>query len=152
SLLRISGYTREEMVGRSAAELDLYTDLQDPIRMRRAIAETGAIRDMEIKLRMKNGEVRPHLLSAEIIELGGEQCLLLVGNDITERKQAEEKQAQLQQTIQESAIEWRRTFDSVETSLLILDLNRRIIRLNRAARELSGLKNEEILGQTVESV
>ncbi|HJQ26413.1 MAG TPA: PAS domain S-box protein [Blastocatellia bacterium] len=148
SLLRASGYTREEMLGHTLSELHFYVDAEDPIRLRRTIVETGAIRDLEIPLRMKNGEVRTHQMSAEIIELGGEPCVLAVINDITERKQAEEKQAQLQEVIHQSAKEWRRTFDSVDTSLLILDLDDRIIRLNRAAKELSGLNYDEIIGQS----
>ncbi len=45
----------------------------------------------EVKFRSKSGEVRTGLFSAEVIEAGGERCLLTITNDITERVEAEQR-------------------------------------------------------------
>jgi two-component system cell cycle sensor histidine kinase/response regulator CckA len=90
SLLRISGYTRAEIIGHNGIELGLFEDPADAGRMAESIADHGALREQEMNLRMKSGEIRTHLISADSIELGGEPCVLLVGIDISERKQAEE--------------------------------------------------------------
>jgi signal transduction histidine kinase len=48
------------------------------------------VRDQEVKFRDKTGEVAIIQISAELLELQGEKCLLTVGQDVTERKRAAE--------------------------------------------------------------
>jgi PAS domain S-box-containing protein len=91
SCLRIFGYRREEVIGRTSIELNIWVDPQDRDRMKQALQERGAVANMEVKLRTKTGEVRVGLLSAEIVEIAGERSLLAIINDITERVRAEEK-------------------------------------------------------------
>jgi signal transduction histidine kinase len=55
----------------------------------------GSARSQEIHLRTKAGQVMVILLSVELIELGGNQCLLTVGQDISDRKRAEDQLQQL---------------------------------------------------------
>jgi len=149
AFLHAGGYTREEVIGRTWSDLRVWLDPRDGAQVLKAVREEGGrVRNLEANFLCKGDEVRVGVFSSEVLTLGGEQYLLSVVNDITERKQAEEKQAQLQEAIHQSAQEWRRTFDSVDTVLLILDLDGRIIRLNRAAKELSGLYYNDIIGQT----
>src|SRR5208283_629673 len=54
-----------------------------------AVRKEGRTRDQETNFRTKSGEPVVFLLSVELIELEGEQCLLAVGQDITERKRVE---------------------------------------------------------------
>jgi PAS domain S-box-containing protein len=73
-----------------------------------------------------------------------------VGRDITDRRHAEEAQARLQQAISRSALEWRATFDAVDSPILIVDAQGRISRPNRAARDLAGKPYSAIMGCRVE--
>lgn len=91
SSLRIFGYRREEVIGKTSIDLNIWVDPQDRDRMKQALQERGAVDNMEVKLRTKTGEVLVGLLSAEIVEISGERCLLAIINDITERVRAEEK-------------------------------------------------------------
>jgi PAS domain S-box-containing protein len=91
TFLRISGYQREELIGRTTTELNLWVDLEDRARMIQMVQEKGVIRNQESLFRKKSGELFAGLFSAEIINLAGEPCLLSVVQDITERKQAEEQ-------------------------------------------------------------
>jgi signal transduction histidine kinase len=50
----------------------------------------GTVRNVEFKIRTKDGQIRTTLGSAEVIEVEGESCILSVFADITQRKQAEE--------------------------------------------------------------
>jgi signal transduction histidine kinase len=54
------------------------------------LVEQSDVRDWEIPLRKRDGQIRIVLGSAELIEVNGEPCALLVVADITERKEAEE--------------------------------------------------------------
>ncbi|RMG46508.1 MAG: PAS domain S-box protein [Acidobacteria bacterium] len=93
--LQVSGYRREEVIGRTALELGIWVDVKDRERMVRSLRERGTVRNLEFAFRRKSGEIRVGLLSAEIIELEGKPCLLAVAKDITELKRAERIQASI---------------------------------------------------------
>jgi PAS domain S-box-containing protein len=151
AFVRNSEFTRDQVLGRTWGELRTWVDPKEEHQVLKALQDLGGrVRNMESRFRCKGGDVRVGMFSSEVITLDGEECLLSVVNDITERKQAEEKEAQLQEAIHKSALEWRRTFDSVESVLMILNPEGRIIRLNRAAKALSGSSFENLIGQLVE--
>jgi PAS domain S-box-containing protein len=91
TFVKVSGFSREEVVGHTVEELKILETPEDMYRMRRVLAEQGTVRNLDINLRIKSGELRANLLSVELIELEGEPCLLMVCNDYTERKHLEEQ-------------------------------------------------------------
>lgn len=91
AFLRSTGYRREEVIGRTAGELDIWVDPDDRAEMVKMLREQGSVRNMEVRFRMKSEEIRFVLWSAEVIDFGGEKCLIAAAHDITERRQAEEK-------------------------------------------------------------
>ncbi len=95
AFLRITGYRREEVVGRSAQDIKFWTEPDARARLLGAL-QRGPVREMEISFATKSGEARSGLLSAEVIEVGGQPCLLAVTKDVTERKRAEEALAESQ--------------------------------------------------------
>jgi signal transduction histidine kinase len=60
-----------------------------------------------------------------------------VGRDITERRALENKEAKLQAEVAQSARQWRATFDTVDSAIVILYRDLRVRRLNRAARDIA---------------
>ncbi|HSK77985.1 MAG TPA: ATP-binding protein [Thermoanaerobaculia bacterium] len=60
-----------------------------------------------------------------------------------ERRRIEERQEKLQQAISRSALEWRLTFDSIASPLLLVETSGRIIRMNEAARTLAGVSYDD---------
>ena len=84
------GYTREEAIGRSSLELGLLENPEVRSNVILKLTQQGFLRDYEMNIRRKSGEIRQTLLSAESIEIKGEPCILSVVHDITERKRAEE--------------------------------------------------------------
>jgi PAS domain S-box-containing protein len=93
SLLRASGYTREEIVGRTTGEIGLWDDDEQRNEFARRLEQTGAVRDLEAGFRTKSGALRSILVNADIIELDGRKCMLTVGVDVTERRRRENIQA-----------------------------------------------------------
>ena len=87
--LETTGYTRDEIIGRTAHELDVYADPDSFERVRALLQEEGSVRGLELGLRIKNGSVRTVIMSADVIELSGRPCLLTASVDITERKAVE---------------------------------------------------------------
>jgi PAS domain S-box-containing protein len=96
SFLRLTGYEREEVVGRTAAELNLWVDPADFERLDAQIRMLGAVRDMELQYRNQEGALRTGSLSAEVIDLAGERCLVSVMRDISDHRLLEEQLLQAQ--------------------------------------------------------
>jgi two-component system cell cycle sensor histidine kinase/response regulator CckA len=94
--LRLTGWTREESIGATAVELDLWADPGRRDELFRAIAERGSVRDFAARLHSKSGSIRELLLSVDRIELGGDACLLLLAHDVTETRQLERELRQSQ--------------------------------------------------------
>ena len=74
---------------------------------------------------------------------------LVIANDVSERKLLDEKQRSLHASLQQSALEWRQTFDAIDFPVLIIDLQGQVKRLNQAAEVLAGSGAEEIVGRNI---
>ena len=90
SFVELTGYSREEAVGHTALDLNLWPNPEDRIKVMAKLKKDGRVRDHEAAIRLKNGDERVLLLSVEKIELEGMVCLLHVANDVTLRNRAEE--------------------------------------------------------------
>jgi PAS domain S-box-containing protein len=96
SFLRMSGYTRGEVVGHTSAELRNFEFPEDRQRLLvQPLMKAGVLRNIEIRFRVKDGTLRTLLSSAELIELSGQKCILVASSDITERKESEHRLAEL---------------------------------------------------------
>lgn len=84
-----SGYSRAELLDRTSLELGIWGDPADRSALRGALLEHGRLRVRETRFRHKNGSVGTVMLSAEVVPVGGERCVLWVGLDVTARKEAE---------------------------------------------------------------
>ncbi|MFZ1029268.1 MAG: ATP-binding protein [Limnoraphis robusta] len=93
SFCQLTGYSHEEILGKNSLNLNLWVSQEDYDKFYQTLAEQGELRNYELDFRTKSGEIRTALLSADFIEINGEQYLLSTSNDITDRKQVE---AQLQ--------------------------------------------------------
>ncbi|HEY9848282.1 MAG TPA: PAS domain S-box protein [Leptolyngbyaceae cyanobacterium] len=91
SFLDLTGYQREEVIGRTAFELNIWVNPEDRNNLKDILKKEGVVRNQELEFRGKSGQVYLFLFSAEIITLGGELCILVVNHDITKRKQAEQQ-------------------------------------------------------------
>ena len=114
---KISGYSRDELIGKTTSQLYMWVNPKDRERLLSELDARGRMTDYETQSRRKSGEVRNTLISAELIELAGERCILSLTRDITEGKRAEAKiERQYQHLASLSAI------DSVITSSFDLNL------------------------------
>jgi len=89
--LRALGFRREEMIGKTMLELGVWENRAVRDRIIRVLEENGMVRDLEVNLKSKGGEVITGLLSAELIDFNGNQYILSIVNDISERKRLEEE-------------------------------------------------------------
>ncbi|MCW5313972.1 PAS domain S-box protein [Nostoc sp. KVJ3] len=89
SFVELSGYQRDEAIGKTSFELNLWVDDDDRLKLVQELQATGVVRNLEVEFRQKFGKTITTLLSAEVIDLDGIPSILAVHHDITERKQVE---------------------------------------------------------------
>ncbi len=149
TFLRLTGYTREEVIGLTAAELQVWIDLADSRRIRQLLMEQSTIKNEEYCFRRKSGNICVGLVSAELIDFEGEPCILAVTNDITDRKQTE---AQLQAALErdrllgEIALRIRR---SLNLDQILHTTVTEIRQLLKADRVFIGLAEQGTMGKVV---
>ncbi len=96
---RLHGYLPDEIVGRTAAELHLWADFTQRDEMVRQLSEKGIIGEMDIRSRMRSGEIRDLRISVESIQMAGDRFMIGTAQDITERKESAEQLAKLNECL-----------------------------------------------------
>ncbi len=96
---KLYGYEREEVIGKRSVDIQL---IDPSIRetLLQTLREQQSVGNVEVKVRTKSGKIIDALSSMKLIEFGGEQYILSLSYDITERKQAEEKIKQLNKELE----------------------------------------------------
>ncbi len=137
---RLTGYTREELIGRTTLELGLWADPSQREIVLREIREQGFVHNREGLLRTKSGEIRSLMVTVESIQLGSTPCLIYLGHDITERKRAEE-------ALKQSEERFGSFVRSIDDGIVTLDRLGLIISWNPGAEKLFGYAQDEVLGK-----
>ena len=112
------GFTREEVIGQTTSVLGIWPQPEAREQFIEHIKGKGPIRNFEIPLRSKRGEVRQFLASTEVIILNGKECLVTIGTDITEQKRAEEALRRSEQAVRQAFEERERLSQDLHDNLL----------------------------------
>ena len=91
SVVRLTGYPRQEMLGRHVNELEIWPDHSQVRDIRLQLEDDGSIQNLELPYLHRSGQLRTCLISAEIIRSQEEPCLVAGMIDITDRKEEERK-------------------------------------------------------------
>ena len=140
TFLQLSGYTREEVINHGTYDLKLWPKPDQRAGIIADLRKGRAMRDIEIPLRIKAGEVREMRASFELVELGGVTYLLAMGNDITERKQAEV-------ALRESEEKYRALVETTNEWIWSLDHAGRFTYSNQAVEAILGYRPDEVIGR-----
>ncbi len=85
SFLTTLGYTKEEIIGKSTFEIEIFSNLAERENYIKQVVEKGHLENKEVKIKAKDGKNLHVAFIAEKVELSGECCILTVMIDITER-------------------------------------------------------------------
>ena len=88
--LALTGYDRDEVIGRTPKEIGFWMDDPDLHGNQGQVAAKDGVNEREMRLRQKSGRIITCSQSTHAIQLGGRSCSLSITLDITARKQAEE--------------------------------------------------------------
>ncbi len=144
--LKLFGYDREEVIGQTTITLGIWPTLEDRTEFFHRLQKDGAIHNLEVSLRTKDRKVRELLVSSEVIELNGTSCLITVGTDITEHKQAAA-------ALRESEERFAKAFRSSPFPIVISELESGLcLDVNDVAIRLFGYRPEEVAGRTADQI
>ena len=88
SFLRQLGWKRDQVINATTQQLKLWVNPEEHLQLREVLQQHHQVSNLEIQVYNQASEIRNWLISIELIDLGGIECLLMMGNDITESKQA----------------------------------------------------------------
>ncbi|MEX5574944.1 EAL domain-containing protein [Pseudomonas lijiangensis] len=134
---RMTGYSESQCLERSGLDLQIWVDPNERQQLIKQLQQNGVVRDFRGQIRRLDGQVRLCEMSSHPMLIAGEECIMTLARDITERQQMQEK-LHLAATV----------FESTAEGVLITDTRQRINAVNRAFSEITGYGEEEALGQT----
>ena len=133
--LKILGYTREEVIGKTSLELNIWKDPNARKSFVAELIEKGDAENTEMEFVKKNMETGFGLLSARILKVAGEDVIISLTRDITERKKMEE-------ALRESENRFKDLAELLPEAIFETDENLNIIYINKRAAELLGISKE----------
>ncbi len=95
AFLRLTGGTRESVIGRTTTELRLWQGPLGRAPMVQTLRRDGQVRDLSHSMRTPTGETLELSVSATVLKVDGEELILVIARDITERRHAEARIAHL---------------------------------------------------------
>jgi PAS domain S-box-containing protein len=89
--VQLSGFTLEELLSHSSAELGLWARAEDRVRVFEQLRQQGSVHGLETVLRRKSGELRDVRMTLDLIDVDGQTCILALTHDTTELKGLENR-------------------------------------------------------------
>jgi PAS domain S-box-containing protein len=128
------GFTREEFIGRTADELNIFVDREDRKRTRDLLTLHGECRNIEFQMRRKGGETFWALFSSSIIDIDGTACVLSVGRDISEARAAK-------QAIESAEQKYREIFEHAPEGIFQTSAEGKAMAVNTAGARMLGYES-----------
>ncbi len=123
------------------SEIKVWGSAEEQTCFRDRMKQVGSIRNLEVNLQARNGDVRRFLLSSEVIELNGRPCRVTVGDDVTDRKRAEDE-------LRRSHALLRQVIDGSPNFIFAKDREGRFTMANKAVADCYGTTVDDLIGQT----
>ncbi|MGF1568867.1 MAG: PAS domain S-box protein [Nodosilinea sp.] len=140
-------YAPTEFIGKTSAELGLWTSPQDRAGIVQDIRRHGLARSRELSLRARSGELILAEVSASLISIHGTPRLLFVSQDISDRKRAEAERHQVELALRESEARFRRLADQAPILIWMSDTRGDRTYFNRTWFTFTGLTPAQARGQ-----
>ncbi len=98
--VEVSGFSREEILGRTSVEVG-WISQEDRKKALQLFQTHGRVNGMELSLLTKDKRRVHCIYNGELVQIGNDQLLLSIANDITDRKKAEEKLRQVLEQLED---------------------------------------------------
>ncbi|MDX2099077.1 MAG: ATP-binding protein [Leptolyngbyaceae cyanobacterium bins.59] len=136
------GYDREEVIGRTTRDLQIWQNADDRTTMLQQLQTQGKLRDYEANLQKHHGGKILCRISAELIQVGEQVCLLSAIEDITERRQAERMILQINEELEQRVQE--RTVELTQATEQLQLLNQELQRSNQELEQFAYVASHDL--------
>jgi two-component system, cell cycle sensor histidine kinase and response regulator CckA len=139
-----SGYSREEVLGKSSLDIPLWHDPASRQLFLSLLQRDGQVRDFETKMRRKDGKIRSVLMSGTQMMVNGELHILSVSKEVEDLHQAAE-------ALRASEEKYRQIFDNALEGIFQTTPDGRLISANQALARIFGYGSpEEMVNQVTD--
>ncbi len=145
SLVELSGYSKEDLVGRTTKEMSFWPNDDDRIKLIKEVSNLGKADNLELQFRVKSGKLITIKVNIRIVEIFNNKYLLTIIEDITERKLAEEK-------IKESEARFRLIAENTSDALMVINSNFEMVYVSPAYSKQYILDDKFILPFSKEQI
>jgi PAS domain S-box-containing protein len=138
----LSGYQREELLGKSFLKSDLLPRKQLP-RVAGYFARNAMgypVGPVELRLNRKDGTQVQMEIRTCPVRIGGQNLVLGMARDISDRKKAED-------SLRESEEKFKIIFEEAQEGIVYLDDAGRVLEVNRKTLEILGQSKEQLVGK-----
>jgi len=140
AFLTLMGYEREEVIGKTSFELNIFVDPDDRRKIVPGLDNAIAPQEKEITIRAKDGRLITGYFFVSLLKWGGNDVLLTSVSDISYLKEVEASLSARNQCIQE-------ILSSVSEGIVVFDAHLRYRVWNRFMEKLTGISEKEIIGK-----
>jgi len=137
---KLTGYQREELIGKTTLELNIY-DADDREEIVSRLKKEGKYVNFESILRRKDGKVLNTLSSAVVLEIMSESCIFGIFHDITKRKKREI-------ALKESENRFRALYDANPAMFFTINQDNVIVSVNEFGAKKLGYRVNELIGHS----
>jgi PAS domain S-box-containing protein len=143
---RLTGYSREEVIGKSSTEIGIWAVPEERKKLVEALQKHQFVENLESTFTCKDGSNKTALMSARIINLNNEPQILSITRDITHYKKEQEK-------LNESEERNRLLFERSNNAIFIVEKNTGCyLHTNAAGERLTGRHISELKHLTTHEV
>jgi PAS domain S-box-containing protein len=134
---RITGYTPEDIKGKTSFDINIWADPESRKIMVSELLSKGYCNNLETVFRMKNGTVLRGIISARVIELEGEKIILSIARNIEDQKRSEEY-------LRESEERFRQLAENTNDVFWLWTGNK-VLYVNAALKKIWGIDPEHMI-------
>ncbi|VVQ17056.1 HTH-type transcriptional regulator MalT [Pseudomonas fluorescens] len=141
--LEMTGYTREQVIGTSAYEIDIFEQAEKKDLAIQRLRDVATIPQMQAELRLPDGGSKQVIVAGQPLTLNDEDCMLFSFVDMELRHKAEV-------ALRQSEERFAKAFRLTPVPILICSADeQQVIDVNQAFLETLAYDSEDVLGQTV---
>ncbi len=141
----LTGYTPEEVIGKTSTELGIWANPEDRKKLVEGLNRTGVVENLEAEFRCRDGRLKTGLMSARIIDLGNKHHIVSITRDISRKKEIENKLIMSERRM-------RSLFDQAADGILIGSGAGIITDANISITRITGYSREELIGNPIDII
>lgn len=144
--LDMTGFEREQLVGRTVYEVDLFGRAADRDVAHERLAEGRAVPQMEAELALPDGTDKLVILAGQPIEFNDEACMLFTFADLEPRRRAETAMRHSEERFQQA-------FQLAPVAMVVASRRgHKLFHANRAFQDMTGYADDHLVGRTADEI